>query len=114
VPVLPGDVIVAGSDGLFDNTFDADVIATCAGTNNEVGAAIALAKLARERASDPLFESPYTREALKQGFDIPWDKKLAGARFVNGKVELAKLTGGKQDDITVLVARVAEEEEGEQ
>jgi len=112
-PVQPGDVIVAGSDGLWDNVYDADVLAAAAGTRNEVGSAVALATKAREHASDPEFESPYVREATKQGFDLPWPQKLAGMRFTGGKLELARLRGGKQDDITVIVSRVDAQTAGE-
>jgi hypothetical protein len=30
--------------------------------------------------------------------------KVANSRLVNGKVQLGQLTGGKMDDITVLVS----------
>ena len=44
-----------------------------------------------------------------QGLDLPWWEKLIGASFKNGRFQLRQLTGGKQDDITVLVARVVAE-----
>ena len=67
-----------------------------------------LAALARVHASDPDFASPYTREALSQGLDLPWWEKLMGASFKNGRFQLRQLTGGKQDDITVIVSKVQE------
>lgn len=46
-------------------------------------AAAALAELASQHANDPDFESPYTEEALQEGFDIPiWEKvgSMGGAQ----------------------------------
>ena len=38
--------------------------------------------------------------------DIPWWEKLLGASFKGGKYQLKQLSGGKMDDITVLVTYV--------
>lgn len=43
----------------------------------------------------------YTRR-----YDLSWFQKLRGIQFKDGKLRLGKLTGGKQDDITVLVSVV--------
>ena len=109
VPLLPGDILVTGSDGLWDNAFDSEIISTVSGTQDVQRAADNLAALARMHASDPEFASPYTREALSQGLDLPWYEKLFGASFKNGRFQLRQLTGGKQDDITVIVTRVMAE-----
>ena len=105
VALQPGDVVVAGSDGLWDNLYDADLLARlptdAAGAQ---AAADAIAAAARRNAADPEFHSPYAKEALQQGYDLPWHEKLLGAKVKDGKFTLASLTGGKQDDITVLVA----------
>ena len=47
-------------------------------------------------------------QALEQGMDLPWWEKIANTRFKDGKLKIGQLSGGKQDDITVLVARVSE------
>ena len=66
-----------------------------------------LARRARLCAADPRRDSPYSREARLQGLDLPWWEKVAATRFTaGGKVEVGRLTGGKMDDITVLVAQV--------
>jgi hypothetical protein len=165
VPVLPGDVIVMGSDGLWDNMFDGEVAEVVArsffdvpagvlqpdpaggGSGGEEGAAAAmvveggavasssssssstitippdarlapalaasklcaerLARQARRHAADERRDSPYAAEARAQGLDLPWWEKVVGTRFTaGGKVEVGKLTGGKMDDVTVLVAQV--------
>lgn len=36
--------------------------------------------------------------------DLPWWEKLVGATFKQGRLQLKQLTGGKMDDITVIVA----------
>lgn len=106
VPLQPGDIIVAGSDGLWDNAFEHEIIKSVTTNADAQQAANKLAALARVHASDPEFASPYTREALSQGLDLPWWEKLFGASFKNGRFQLRQLTGGKQDDITVIVAQV--------
>lgn len=95
VELMEGDTIVMGSDGLFDNVFDHEIALTVA--NKDVSeAAKALANLANSHAMDSNFDSPYSLEARAKGFEAPWWKKVLGM----------KLTGGKLDDITVIVGQV--------
>uniref|UniRef100_A0A803PV04 Protein phosphatase n=1 Tax=Cannabis sativa TaxID=3483 RepID=A0A803PV04_CANSA len=94
--LIEGDTIIMGSDGLFDNVFDHEMISTLAQFKDVVEAAKALANLASIHAKDSDFDSPYALEARSRGFDIPWWKKILGR----------KLTGGKLDDITVIVGQV--------
>ncbi|PON85856.1 PPM-type phosphatase domain containing protein [Trema orientale] len=94
--LIGGDTIIMGSDGLFDNVFDDEMISTLARYKDVVEAAKALANLASSHAMDPNFDSPYALEARSRGFDVPWWKKILGR----------KLTGGKLDDITVVVGQV--------
>lgn len=107
IPLVPGDVIVAGSDGLWDNAYDGEIAALVPRTPAEVQrAADRMAATARTHAADNEFASPYVREALLQGLDLPWWEKLVGASFKNGRFALKQLAGGKMDDITVMVALV--------
>eukprot|EP01018_Ginkgo_biloba_P000107 Gb_10834 [translate_table: standard] len=90
-----------GSDGLFDNVFDHEIecVVNRFGASNPNVAnkvAEALADLASRHARDTDFESPYCLEARIKGYDVPMWKKLLGLKF----------TGGKLDDITVIVATV--------
>ncbi|KAH9309231.1 hypothetical protein KI387_037142, partial [Taxus chinensis] len=99
--IMEGDIVIMGSDGLFDNVFDREiesVVSSFGGSEPEVveKAAQALADLASTHARDRAFESPYCLEARIQGYDIPMWKKLLGMKF----------TGGKLDDITVIVGMV--------
>ncbi|CAO2208894.1 unnamed protein product [Urochloa humidicola] len=96
VNLMEGDTIVSGSDGLFDNIFDQEIISIVSESPGVDEAAKALAELARKHSVDVTFDSPYSMEARSRGFDVPWWKKLLGA----------KLIGGKMDDITVVVAKV--------
>uniref|UniRef100_A0ACD5VNW4 Uncharacterized protein n=1 Tax=Avena sativa TaxID=4498 RepID=A0ACD5VNW4_AVESA len=96
VNLMEGDMIVSGSDGFFDNIFDQEILAVISESPGIDEAAKALAELARKHSVDVRFDSPYSIEARSRGFDVPWWKKLLGA----------KLTGGKMDDITVIVAQV--------
>ncbi|GLC40993.1 hypothetical protein PLESTB_000954400 [Pleodorina starrii] len=107
IALRPGDVIIAGSDGLWDNCYVTEIISLLPKSAADVGsAADAIATAARRHASDAEYASPYTREALSQGLDLPWWDKLLGMSFKGGKVHLKQLTGGKMDDITVLVSYV--------
>ncbi|XP_042483778.1 probable protein phosphatase 2C 26 isoform X2 [Macadamia integrifolia] len=94
--LIEGDTIVMGSDGLFDNVFDNEIISTILRFSDVVEAAKALAYLASNHSRDPSFDSPYSLEARNRGYDVPWWKKILGR----------KLTGGKLDDITVIVGQV--------
>lgn len=96
VNLVEGDTVVSGSDGLFDNIFDQEIISIISESPGVEEAAKALAELARKHSVDVTFDSPYSMEARSRGFDVPWWKKLLGA----------KLVGGKMDDITVVVARM--------
>ena len=93
VSVRPGDVVVLGTDGLFDNVFadEAARMACAAAAAGEEprAAADALAAFARARAGDTRAASPFAVAAQAMGYPY---------------------TGGKMDDITVVVAYV---EEGE-
>ncbi|KAL3701766.1 hypothetical protein R1sor_019788 [Riccia sorocarpa] len=99
--VLEGDTVVMGSDGLFDNVYDTDIETTVKvfTGSDEASAnrlATALATLASKHSRDKNYSSPYAMEALSQGLDVPWYSKIFGK----------KMTGGKLDDITVVVGHV--------
>ncbi|KAL3623873.1 hypothetical protein CASFOL_032689 [Castilleja foliolosa] len=96
VELMEEDTVVMGSDGLFDNIFDRDIISVVSSCANVSNAAKAIANLAHNHSMDSNYDSPYSQEARAQGFDVPWWKKIMGM----------KLTGGKLDDITVIVAQV--------
>ncbi|XP_020103365.1 probable protein phosphatase 2C 1 isoform X3 [Ananas comosus] len=96
VELTEGDTIVMGSDGLFDNVFDHEIVSVISKIQNAVEAAKALAELASNHSVDTTFDSPYALEARNMGFDVPWWQRILGK----------KLTGGKLDDITVIVGQV--------
>ena len=54
-------------------------------------AAANIANAASRNAHDESYSSPYTKEALKQGMDIPWWEKVLGTKMKDGKPQLAKL-----------------------
>lgn len=59
---------LSGSDGLWDNVYNKELLdllpKTAAGVDD---AADKIARLARRHAADPAFASPYTAEARAQG-----------------------------------------------
>ena len=57
-----------------------------------VQAALQIASAASNNAFDDQYPSPYTVEAVRQGMDLPWWEKLLGARFRDGRLQLARLT----------------------
>ncbi|KAK9815581.1 hypothetical protein WJX72_006209 [[Myrmecia] bisecta] len=92
VALQEGDVIVAGTDGLWDNVQEAEIQQWVPEPEADLQqAAEALAQLASTHSQDPNYESPYTQEALKQGFDLPWWEKVMNTKLDMGKFEIGKL-----------------------
>lgn len=90
IPVASGDVIVAGTDGLFDNVYNNEIAAvvvqaTRAGFGPRI-AAEKIAAMARERALDRNRQTPFSASAQDAGY---------------------RYYGGKLDDITVVVSYIA-------
>ncbi|XP_039140161.1 probable protein phosphatase 2C 55 [Dioscorea cayenensis subsp. rotundata] len=88
-PVASGDVIIAGTDGLFDNLYNNEVTAvvvhaTRAGLGPQVTAQ-KIAALARQRAQDKNRQTPFSTAAQDAGY---------------------RYYGGKLDDITVVVSYI--------
>ncbi|KAK1618351.1 hypothetical protein QYE76_023868 [Lolium multiflorum] len=89
MPVRDGDVVVAGTDGLFDNVFDEELerlvrMGTAQGYSPKNMADV-VAGIAYEMSRSPTKVSPISTE---------YQKQAAGVEF----------HGGKPDDITVVVA----------
>jgi protein phosphatase PTC7 len=89
IPVTAGDVIIAGTDGLFDNLYNNEVTAVVvhavrAGLEPQVTAQ-KIAALARQRAQDRNRQTPFSTAAQDAGF---------------------RYYGGKLDDITVVVSYI--------
>ena len=87
--VYAGDMLVMGSDGLFDNVFEGDIVCTAWETMKQgkspTQVAEDLATRARELSMQSERESPFAIAASENGLD---------------------LQGGKLDDITVCVSFV--------
>lgn len=94
----PGDILVMGSDGLWDNVAYAEVAEVCKQCVDDgkdaQATAETIATLAFEHSVDEEYDSPFTKEARNNGYDVEWWEKA------KGKV----LVGGKMDDIAVVVA----------
>ncbi|XP_022775285.1 probable protein phosphatase 2C 55 isoform X2 [Durio zibethinus] len=89
IPVLPGDVVVAGTDGLFDNLYKNEVTAVVvqalrAGFSPKLTAK-QIAALACKRAVNKKRQTPFAKAAQHAGFSY---------------------NGGKLDDITVVVSYI--------
>ncbi|KAG6624837.1 probable protein phosphatase 2C 55 isoform X1 [Carya illinoinensis] len=89
IPVAPGDAIIAGTDGLFDNLYNNEITAVVvhamrAGLGPQVTAQ-KIAALARQRAQDKDRQTPFATAAQDAGF---------------------RYYGGKLDDITVVVSYI--------
>ncbi|KAI4316797.1 hypothetical protein L6164_024741 [Bauhinia variegata] len=90
IPVAPGDVIIAGTDGLFDNLYNNEITAVVvhairAGLSPQVTAQ-KIAALARQRAQDKDRQTPFSTAAQDAGF---------------------RYYGGKLDDTTVVVSYIS-------
>ncbi|KAL7176067.1 hypothetical protein ACSBR2_029609 [Camellia fascicularis] len=89
IPVALGDVVIVGTDGLFDNLYNNEVTAVVvhamrAGLGPQVTAQKIVA-LARQRAQDKNSQTPFFTVAQDAGF---------------------RYYGGKPDDITVIVSYI--------
>ncbi|KAI3412355.1 Protein phosphatase [Psidium guajava] len=89
IPVSDGDVIVAGTDGLFDNLYDDEisalVVEAAKSGLDPQAAAQEIAAAARQRALDRYRRTPFADSAQEAGF---------------------RYRGGKLDDITVVVSYI--------
>eukprot|EP00002_Diphylleia_rotans_P030549 TRINITY_DN6288_c0_g2_i1.p1 TRINITY_DN6288_c0_g2~~TRINITY_DN6288_c0_g2_i1.p1 ORF type:complete len:429 (+),score=103.21 TRINITY_DN6288_c0_g2_i1:435-1721(+) len=88
-PARPGDVLVLGTDGLFDNLHESTIVdAVCRAGRNPDPELLAdeLAAAALSASLDPSHMSPFYEEARRRGYSAS--------------------IGGKQDDISVLVVLV--------
>ncbi|BDA45683.1 probable protein phosphatase 2C BIPP2C1 [Coccomyxa sp. Obi] len=89
VPVRAGDILVAATDGVWDNVFVQDCAALVASASHQgaspAQAAESLARHAHSRAADPIYVSPFS----------------LGARALGHQD-----VGGKMDDICVVIAYV--------
>lgn len=89
IPVAPGDVVIAGTDGLFDNLYNNEVNAVVVDASRTgLGPQVTaqkIAALARQRALDKNRQTPFSTAAQD-----------AGLRYY----------GGKLDDITVVVSYI--------
>lgn len=87
-----GDVIIAGTDGLFDNVSDNDLISMTNEENEADKLSSLIANKAKGNSQDQNYISPFAIKARE-----------------NGKFYI----GGKPDDITFVVVMIREENEGE-
>jgi len=78
-----GDIVVVGTDGLFDNLYDDKIVSLLKHKSNTQEMAQALSREAYSVCKSQLADTPFSRAA-----------HLAGYNF----------QGGKEDDITVIVA----------
>ena len=109
----PGqDFIVLGSDGLFDNVFDEEIVdaieriisgaeceppGTCDMNEGVAEVAEHIAAIALRRSTSTSGDSPFARECNERGFD------RKGKIVPKWKRVMSSTEGGKVDDITALV-----------
>jgi protein phosphatase PTC7 len=82
-----GDIVVMGTDGLFDNLFDESIVSVLNQKSGAQEMAQALSKEAYCISKSPTVTTPFSRAANEAGFNFH---------------------GGKEDDITVIVAEYKE------
>ena len=87
--VKQDDLVVMGSDGVFDNLFDQDILACLPNNTKECKVQDAATCLANK-----------SLDFSKRGdwYDSPFS--------VNARKHKKKYPGGKEDDITVVVSKV--------
>lgn len=93
--LVPGDLIIMGTDGLWDNCWPEEiqsVVKFCLDKDPATSAnrlAQIISHYAQHRAGDPSFASPFAYSAYQSGLPI---------------------SGGKMDDITLVISRVFNQE----
>lgn len=89
-PIQKGDVIIAGSDGVFDNLGDLELLEIVESNNNGSISKLAqqIVKESRKVSKDPNAPTPYAKAAKRNRY----------ANFRDG-------VGGKLDDISCVVVR---------
>lgn len=99
-----------GSDGLWDNVFDDEMLRFASGLEGRkktvTDLAEGIARLAQRNSLNETFVSPYSVAAMAEGMSVPWHEKILKAKVVDWKLQWGMVTGGKVDDITVIVAEV--------
>lgn len=91
--IVEEDLVILGSDGLFDNLYDKDIEEVCNSVNNRMGLDLKklagiLAHHAEELSLDTSYLSPFAKNAKDNNINF---------------------VGGKSDDITVVVAEIFRE-----
>ncbi|POM85063.1 Protein phosphatase 2C family protein [Cryptosporidium meleagridis] len=105
VDVNPGDLIIIGTDGIFDNIFDEDIIDIVNQARKRYGRAF---------DENPIMVSDFIAKelltyALKAANNVPSGSRARVTPFSEGAlIDVNRhIEGGKPDDITVIVAFVA-------
>lgn len=83
-----GDIIIIGTDGLFDNLYDEDLLSLLSEKNSAQDLAKRISREAYSISKSQTVATPFSDSAVKAGFICP--------------------PGGKEDDITVIVAQYNE------
>ncbi|KAJ3215699.1 hypothetical protein HDU67_010410 [Dinochytrium kinnereticum] len=99
VKVLEGDIVIMGSDGIFDNVFDEEVLEIVKGVI---------------KGGNPAYSDPQkiTDALLRKARDVSEDNKTISSPFQTRAIqEGLYYQGGKLDDVTILagVIRITED-----
>lgn len=86
VNIQPGDLVIVGTDGLWDNLYDDEIVELATSASEPMTIAQLIARQAHETAASKSVISPFAKAARENGYPLA--------------------TGGKMDDISVVVARV--------
>lgn len=86
VNIQPGDLVIVGTDGLWDNLYDDEIVDLATQQTEPMTIAQLIARQAHETAASKGVISPFAKAARENGYPLA--------------------TGGKMDDISVVVARV--------
>ena len=97
--VRPGDVLVLGSDGLFDNVSDRAIARTVDDFCNSENARSSMKPFNGDELSRQLVTAAYTNSVQKE-MDTPWSRAAQKEWDV-------PISGGKVDDVVAVVARVS-------
>ena len=98
--VAAGDLVVLATDGLLDNMFDSDIEAIVGKANSKGG-------MKKKNGYSAKVEEYLAWKLAEEAYHKSRDKYFASPFAISSAIAGKKHQGGKVDDITVVVAKIA-------
>lgn len=112
IPLLPNDIVILGSDGLFDNLYDHQILQIVESLGNrQNGVEQENSEESRNLNRDANLAQNIADGLARKAFDQSLNEKFFAPFGLNALLKVGSFfMGGKSDDITVVVGQVEIEE----